>query len=112
MDHYSQEVFIAGAKSIPVITESAIHYSGTGLNAFKMLNAAVANCFPEKDMDDPFIKQKVLNAWVMVHGFATLWIDGPIRATYLGKPGIEELMKMLFKGSGLITLREFENRQK
>ncbi len=85
-------------------SEEGVDYSGAGLDVFEMLNAAVANCFPEKDMNDPFIKKKVLNAWVMVHGFATLWIDGPIKITYLGKLSVEELMKMLFEGSGLITL--------
>ena len=77
-------------------TEEGMDHSMTGVDVFEMLNAAVINCYPGKDSDDPFIKEKVLNAWVMVHGFATLWIDGPIRATSLGKLGVEKLMKMLF----------------
>lgn len=93
-------------------TEEGMDHSRTGLGVFEMLNEAVTNCFPEKDSDDPFIKEKVLNAWVMVHGFATLWIDGPIRATYLGKLGADELMKMLFKVPDLITLRGHESGQK
>lgn len=77
-------------------TEDGMDHSMTGLDVFEMLNAAVINCYPEKDSDDPFIKEKVLNSWVMVHGFATLWIDGSIRSTYLGKLGVDKLMKMLF----------------
>ena len=78
-------------------TEEGMEYSDIGLDVFAMLESAVANCFPEKESDDPFIQETVLNAWVRVHGFSTLWIDGPIKATSLGKLGIEELMKMLFK---------------
>jgi len=70
---------------------------GTGLEVFEMLRSAVVDCFPQKNSEDPFIHETILNAWVRVHGFATLWIDGPLKATYLGKLGIEELMKMLLK---------------
>ncbi len=74
----------------------AIEYKGAGLEAFEMLNTAVRNCFPGKEENDPFIRGRVLDSWVKVHGFATLWIDGPLRATSLGEMGIEKLMKMLF----------------
>jgi len=72
-------------------------YSGPGLEVFEMLKSAVADCFPDRDRDDPYIQAMVLNAWVRVHGFSTLWIDGPIRATSLGKLDIEELLRMLFR---------------
>ncbi len=71
-------------------------HEGSGLAVFNMLESAVAACFPEKDTDDPFIQRTVLNAWVQVHGLATLWIDGPIKTTHFGEMGIEELMRMLF----------------
>lgn len=75
-------------------------YKGAGLEAFEMLNTAVKNCFPGKDENDPFISGRVLDSWVRVHGLATLWIDGPLKATFLGEMGIEELMKMLFNTFG------------
>ncbi len=77
-------------------TDQEANFSSTGLDVFEMLNTAVRNCFPDKPGDDPLIQKTVLKAWVDVHGFATLWIDGPIRVTYLGELGIEKLIKMLF----------------
>lgn len=73
-----------------------VEYTGAGVEVFEMLNTAVKNCFPGKEDDDPFIRGRVLEAWVRVHGFATLWIDGPIKATSLGEMGFEEMMKILF----------------
>ena len=69
----------------------------TGMAVFEMLRSVVAGCFPGKRNDDPEIQENVLNAWVAVHGFATLWIDGTIRGTTLGELGIEELIDMLFR---------------
>jgi len=78
-------------------TEEESDYSGTGLEVFEMLKSAVTECYPDRDRSDPVIQATVLNAWVQVHGFSMLWIDGPIRTTSLGKLGVEELMKLLFK---------------
>jgi len=69
----------------------------TGLKVFEMLRSTVAGCFPGKKKDDPDLQEMVLHAWVMVHGFSTLWIDGSIRGTSLGELGIEELISMLFR---------------
>ncbi len=74
-----------------------IAYKGAGLEVFEMLNTAVRNCFPDKKPDDPCLSGEVLNAWVKVHGFATLWIDGPVRATSFGELGIDKLKEMLFR---------------
>lgn len=70
--------------------------TGAGLEVFEMLNTAVKNCYPEKDGDGPFIQGRVLEAWVRVHGFATLWIDGPIKTTSLGEMGFEKMLNILF----------------
>ena len=69
----------------------------TGLTVFEMLRSAVAGCIPGRKNDDPEIQEMVLHAWVMVHGFAALWIDGSIKGTSLGELDIEELISMLFR---------------
>jgi len=78
-------------------TGEAMECSENDPDVFNMLNSAVKDCFPDKDGESLFIRERVLDAWVRVHGFATLWIDGPIKATSLGKLDFEELMKMLFR---------------
>ena len=75
----------------------------TGLTVFEMLRSAVAGCFPGKKNDDPDLQEMVLHAWVMVHGFSALWIDGSIRGTSLGELGIEELISMLFRSGPCMT---------
>ncbi len=75
----------------------------TGLTVFEMLRSAVAGCFPVKKNDDPDLQEMVLHAWVMVHGFATLWIDGSLQGTSLGELGIEGLISMLFRSGPCMT---------
>ena len=72
------------------------------LTVFEMLRSAVAGCFPGRKKDDPDLQEMVLHAWVMVHGFSALWIDGSIRGTSLGELGIEELISMLFRSGPCI----------
>ncbi len=71
-------------------------YLKTGIQVFNMLEGAVLDCFPGNNSKDKQVQQMVLNSWVTVHGLATLWIDGPIKATHFGELGIERLMDMLF----------------
>lgn len=75
----------------------------TGLKVFEMLRSAVAGCIPGRKNDDPELQEIVLHAWVMVHGFSALWIDGSIRGTSLGEIGIEELISMLFRSGPCMT---------
>ncbi len=77
----------------------------TGRAVFEMLRSAVAGCFAGKKNDDPEIQESVLHAWVMVHGFSALWLDGSLRGTSLGELGIEELINLLFRSGPCITHR-------
>ncbi len=94
-----------------VMSRPDLYYSGvydenreaTGLKVFEMLRSTVAGLFPGKKNDDPEIQEMVLHAWVLVHGFSTLWIDGSIKGTSLGELGIEELISMLFRSDPCLT---------
>ncbi len=68
----------------------------TGLHAFRMLQSTVIGAMGGAEEDDPAVTRAILLAWVMVHGFASLWIDGSLQASRLGDHGMEELMAMLF----------------
>ncbi|MCK5115047.1 MAG: TetR/AcrR family transcriptional regulator [Candidatus Aegiribacteria sp.] len=77
----------------------------TGRAVFEMLRSAVAGCYSGRKSDDPEIQESVLHAWVMVHGFSALWLDGSLRGTSLGELGIEELIKLLFRSGPCMTNR-------
>lgn len=63
--------------------------------ALRHLENTIRELHPETDEDNSrHIQVAVLACWSMVHGLASLWMDGPLRAMETGKLDIEELIAL------------------
>ncbi len=64
------------------------------------LENTIRELYPESEEgNDNHFKAAVLTCWSMVHGLASLWVDGPLRATEPGKLDIEELIDIILSQS-------------
>jgi AcrR family transcriptional regulator len=71
--------------------DKAAEMSDTGRCAFQHLVDAIARCQAEgvAPAGDPFAL--ALSAWSLVHGFAALWVEGPLKAMEPYAGGFEAL---------------------
>lgn len=74
--------------------------------ALSHLENTIRELYPEAEEDDgSHIQAAVLTCWSLVHGLASLWVDGPLRATESGKLEIEKLIDIILSQS--MTHRDF-----
>lgn len=75
-------------------------------HAFSHLESTIRKLYPETEKDNSRkIQAIVLTCWSMVHGLASLWVDGPLRVTESGELKIEQLVDLIFDQS--MTHRDF-----
>ncbi len=64
------------------------------------LENTIRELYPDTEEDNGSIVQTAtLTCWSMVHGLASLWMDGPLRATESGKLEIEQLINLVLDQS-------------
>ena len=64
--------------------------------ALSHLENTIRELYPEADEgNDSHFQAAVLTCWSMVHGLASLWVDGPLRAAESGKLEIEKLVDLI-----------------
>jgi len=69
-------------------------------HAFSHLESTIRELYPEAEEDNSRqIHAIVLTCWSMVHGLASLWVDGPLRATESGELKIEQLVDLILDQS-------------
>ncbi len=74
--------------------------------ALSHLENTIRELHPETDEDNNSqIQAAVLTCWSMVHGLASLWMDGPLRTMESGRMDIEELVDLVLGPSK--THRDF-----
>ena len=74
--------------------------------ALSHLENTIHELYPEaEEGDNSHFQAAVLTCWSMVHGLASLWVDGPLRAVESGKLGIEILIDTILSQS--MTHKDF-----
>ncbi len=64
--------------------------------ALSHLENTIRELYPEAEKGNGnHFKAAVLTCWSMVHGLASLWVDGPLRAAESGKLEIEKLIDLI-----------------
>lgn len=64
--------------------------------ALSYLESTIRKLYPDTEKDNSnLVKAAVLTCWSMVHGLASLWMDGPLRATESGRLEIEQLIDLV-----------------
>ena len=64
--------------------------------ALSHLENTIRELYPEADEGNgSHFQAAVLTCWSMVHGLASLWVDGPLRAAESGKLEIEKLVDLI-----------------
>lgn len=74
--------------------------------ALSHLENTIHELYPEaEEGDNSYFQAAVLTCWSMVHGLASLWVDGPLRAVESGKLEIEILIDTILSQS--MTHKDF-----